>query len=57
MSATSSSVRRAEAVPVDSEVTVVSTWPHAGLLQAVRDTLDGADEAILALPSWMPGSP
>ena len=56
MSATSSSVKRAEAVPVDSEVTVVSTWPHADLLQAVRDTLDGADEAILALPSWMPGS-
>ena len=56
MSATSSSVRRAEALPVDSEVTVVSMWPHAGLLQAVSDALDGADEAILALPSWMPGS-
>jgi len=27
---------------------MVSTWPHADPLQAVRDTLDGADEAILA---------
>ena len=51
MSATSSSAKRAEAVPMDSEVTMVSTWPHADLLQAARDTLDGADEAILALPS------
>ena len=56
MSATSSSVKRAEAVSVDSDITVVSTRPHAGLLQAVRHTLDGADEAILALPSWKPGS-
>ena len=51
MSATSSSVKRAEAVPMDTEVTMVSTWPHADLLQAVRDTLDGAEEAILATAS------
>ena len=56
MSATSSSVKRAEAVPMDSEVTMVSTLPHPDLLQAVRDSLDGADEAILAMPSWIPGS-
>ncbi len=56
MSATSSSVKRAEAVPVDTGVAMVSTWPHADLLQAVRDSLDGADEAILAMPSWIPGS-
>ena len=43
MSATSSSVKRAEALPMDSEVTMVSTWPLADLLQAVRDTLDGSD--------------
>ena len=48
MSATSSSVKRAEAVPMDTEVTVVSTGPHADLLQPVRDTLDGGEEAILA---------
>lgn len=48
MSATSSSVRRAEAVPMDTEVTVVSTGPHADLLPPVRDTLDGGEEAILA---------
>jgi HKD family nuclease len=29
-------------------VKMVSTWPDADLLQAVRGTLDGADEAILA---------
>ena len=56
MSDTSSSVKRAEALPVDTGVTVVSAWPHADLLQPVRDTLDGSDEAILALPSWIPGS-
>lgn len=56
MSATSSSAKRAEAVPMDSEVTMVSTWPHADLLQAARDALDGADEAILAMASWIPGS-
>jgi HKD family nuclease len=33
---------------MDTEVTMVSTWPDADLLQAVRGTLDGADEAILA---------
>ena len=48
MSATSSSVKRAEAVPMDTEVTVVSTGHHADLLQPVRDTLDGGEKAILA---------
>jgi len=48
MSATSSSVKRAEAVPMDTEVTVVSTGPHADLLQPARDTLDDGEEAILA---------
>ena len=33
---------------MDTDVTMVSTWPDADLLQAVRGTLDGADEAILA---------
>ena len=33
---------------MDTEVTMVSTWPDSDLLQAVRSTLDGADEAILA---------
>ena len=33
---------------MEPDVTVVSTWPDADLLQAIRDTLGGADEAILA---------
>ena len=33
---------------MEPDVTVVSTWPDADLLQAIRDTLDGAYEAILA---------
>ena len=33
---------------MEPDVTVVSTWPYADLLQAIRGTLGGADEAILA---------
>ena len=33
---------------MDTEVTVVSTGPHADLLQPARDTLDDGEEAILA---------
>ncbi len=35
-------------MPTEAEVTMVSTRPDSDLLQAVRGTLDGADEAILA---------
>ena len=33
---------------MDTDVKMVSTWPNADLLQAVRSTLDDADNAILA---------